>query len=209
MSTDNWLWDGALSLANQAVNKALSLDPVAQHRLKPFMGKRIGLSIERPQLVITVTVEEGAFTFTDGLASQTDANISGPSLELVRHALLNSLTDAIHSQQVSVAGDTSLLLSLADIVRDADVDFEDPLSQLVGASTAQVIGSGVRGLFRWGKRSLHSMRLNTEEYLREESGLLANRYQVDQYLADVDQLRKDYDMLEQRVTLLSRQHTTR
>ena len=65
-----------------------------------------------------------------------------------------------------------------------------------------VVARGLEQGFALFQRSLRELRLDTGEYLREESGLLADEAQVRAFCDEVDRVRDAVARLERRVALL-------
>ena len=71
-----------------------------------------------------------------------------------------------------------------------------------GDSLGHPVARGLEQGFALFQRSLRELRLDTGEYLREESGLLADEAQVRAFCDEVDRVRDAVARLERRVALL-------
>ena len=67
---------------------------------------------------------------------------------------------------------------------------------------AQQIGQGIRSLFSFAKQAAQSFLTHGGEFLREESQLLPRKWQVDDFIEEVQELRTDIERLEARIALL-------
>jgi ubiquinone biosynthesis protein UbiJ len=76
------------------------------------------------------------------------------------------------------------------------------LSRWVGDIPAHQAGSAVRSGNEWIKESADAMKLNTAEYLSEESRLVAAEAEVDEFIDSVDEVRMAADRLDARINAL-------
>jgi ubiquinone biosynthesis protein UbiJ len=111
--------------------------------------------------------------------------------------------DQLFSGAVAISGDTELGHNFGKLLGGLDIDWEEQLSRLTGDLLAHRIGNLARGAARWGKDALEALRQDLPEYLQEEVRLLPGRYEVEEFLTEVDRLRDDLERLEQRVRRLS------
>ena len=88
----------------------------------------------------------------------------------------------------------------------AEIDWEELLAQAIGDLSAHQVGENVRAASRWMRHVADSVALSAGEYLREESGLLADAWHVRRFVDQVDRLRDDVSRLSLR---LSRLHERR
>jgi ubiquinone biosynthesis protein UbiJ len=81
-------------------------------------------------------------------------------------------------------------------------DFEDELSRLVGDLPARRLSQFARRAAGWMRRTHRTVGDNIAEYLQEESRDLVNRYELDEFLRGVDNLRETADRVEARLSRL-------
>jgi ubiquinone biosynthesis protein UbiJ len=72
----------------------------------------------------------------------------------------------------------------------------------VGDVAAHQIGNLVRSASGWGRRAAATFAANVGEYLQEESRDLVTRTELEEFLAQVDELREAADRLQVRLALL-------
>jgi ubiquinone biosynthesis protein UbiJ len=134
---------------------------------------------------------------------EPDLVITGPPLTLLR--LLGSLesVDGVLPPDVSISGDLHLLEKLGRLARRADIDWEEPLSKLLGDSVTHEVGRGVRGFLSWARKASETFAFDMGEYLREERHLSPTKLEVDEFAVHVDMARDDVERLEVRISRLA------
>jgi ubiquinone biosynthesis protein UbiJ len=95
-----------------------------------------------------------------------------------------------------------LVQKLTGLAKRANIDWEEPLSRLLGDSVAHEIGRGVRGFVSWANAAGGTFACDVGEYLREERRLSPTRLEVDDFASDVDQARDDVERLAVRIARL-------
>ena len=78
------------------------------------------------------------------------------------------------------------------------------MSQLVGDAAAHQIGEGLRGFFRFAKQAASDFFKNSTTYLRESGQWFPPRWQVDDYVEEVQELRSDIERFEARMLALKK-----
>lgn len=137
-------------------------------------------------------------------AAVPDVVISGPPFTLVR--LLGGLesVDGVLPPDVSIKGDLQLVQKIVKLAKQANIDWEEPLSKLVGDSVAHELGRGVRGFASWASVATETFAADVGEYLREERRLVPTGLEVNDFSTGIDQARDDIDRLEARVARLAK-----
>ena len=102
-------------------------------------------------------------------------------------------------KRVIIEGDAELAQDFQKLIRELDIDFEELVSRYVGDIAAHQIGRGARGFRVWTKDAVQSLRFNIQDYMVEESRLLAPSWRVEEFIEQADILRADVERLEQRV----------
>ena len=193
----------ALAAFEDMLNKALDLDPATRLQLNAQTGKSLLLNIHYPDLSILVFFDEGKVRLTpaeDHLSLEPTATVTATSFDYIKQAL--NKDQAITQSGLQLEGDIFFLQTLQQIGLALDIDWEFGLSQLIGDIPAQQIGQGIRSLFSFAKQAAQSFLMHGGEFLREESQLLPRKWQVDDFIEEVQELRTDIERLEARIALL-------
>jgi ubiquinone biosynthesis protein UbiJ len=83
-------------------------------------------------------------------------------------------------------------------------DLEEEVAKWVGDVPAHALGEVVRGFGAWLARAGGALRMNTAEYLQEESRALPAPLEAQGFYSDVERLRDDVERLAARLALLER-----
>jgi ubiquinone biosynthesis protein UbiJ len=199
----------AVAGLQSAVNRLLRLDPELAEGVAELEGSLLEVHIQgldwRLQLhasragveVVPVGAGEKPTTL------EPDLLISGPPFTLLR--LLASLEsiDGVLPSDVSISGDLHLVEKLGRLAKRTDIDWEEPLSKLLGDSLTHEVGRGVRGLFSWLSKASETFAVDLGEYLREERRLSPTKLEIDDFAARVDMARDDIERLEVRISRLT------
>jgi ubiquinone biosynthesis protein UbiJ len=100
---------------------------------------------------------------------------------------------------VTVEGDNELGHRFGKLLAGMDVDWEEQLSRITGDVVAHEMGKGARAIGNWSTATLDTASKNLQEYLQEEIRLLPTRYELEEFLAEVDTLRDDVARLQARL----------
>ena len=197
--------DFTLESVEQAINALLALDPVASGRLAGLHGRVVRIHLSGIDLDINVVPgHDGRVQLLGSIEGEPDATLSGSPLDLMRANDKEKGHAQLFAGNVRIDGDSAIAQGFSEALGGLDIDWEEQLSRLTGDVVAHEIGRGVRAAQREGDRIGHSMRDNLSEYLTEEARLLPHRYEVGEFLAEVDTLRDDVDRLAARIALLEK-----
>lgn len=136
-------------------------------------------------------------------AAAPDLVVSGPPFTLVRLLGTIDSVDGVLPPDVSVSGDLKLVEQLARVAKRANIDWEEPLSKLLGDSLSHEIGRGLRGFVSWARVASETLSADLGEYVREERRLSPTRLEVEDFSTDVDSIRDDVERLEVRIARLA------
>ena len=197
----------ALAAAENAVNKALSLDPFTAKRLTALAGRVIAIHIDAPALDLYILPDEHGVMLMSRYEGRPDLKLSGDIGAFVRLAAQDRADKQGIPPGISIEGDANLASQLQAIIAGLDLDWEEQLSRLTGDTVAHQTGRLVRGAAAYVRETSGTLGMNLEEFLKEETRFLPQRFEVDEWVADVDRLRDDAARLEARVQRLENLRT--
>lgn len=195
--------NAVLSAIEAALNRYLALDPEGARGLAPLYGRIIGIEIRGLGTQVTLVPGPDRVQVFGVYDATPDCLIRGAPLALLRMMTAEQKDAEISKGAVEIEGDSTIAHDLAKALGGLDVDWEEQLARLVGDPIAHPVGQGVRGLAEWGRRSADVLTADLREYLEEEARLLPTRYELSDFLAQVDALRDDVERLEARVQRLA------
>jgi len=209
MLDNNLMLFTALTAALEtAFNVWLKLDGEALPRLQKLQGKVIEFHVTGLDIHLFFTPTSDGVNIATEFEGDADVTIRGAALALARLSRADDSGKATLEGGVEIDGDMRTGEAFSRILRDVDVDWEELLSQAVGDIVAHQAGQFTRETKGWLDDTAQAMRMNTSEYLQEESRILPADAEVAAYLDAVDTLRMDADRLDARVKRLQTQLDT-
>jgi len=173
----------------------------AQALARRLDGRVMSLVVEGTPLTIFLRAEGGRLALTPRHDGPADATISGTPIALL--ALAGPRAEgAIRGGGVRIEGDAEVAQRFRELLAEAQPDFEEELSRVVGDVAARQVANFARGLLDWGRRASGSFAGSVAEYLQEEGRDLPTRTEVDEFLSGVDRLRDDAGRVEARLARL-------
>ncbi|MGH8471981.1 MAG: ubiquinone biosynthesis accessory factor UbiJ [Gammaproteobacteria bacterium] len=178
----------------------LRLDPEALERLKAMAGKTIAVELAGLGQTIYLSPEAAAIRLRADHSGEVHVRVRGTPLALL--AMGADTEGAGVASGVEIIGDVALGRHLQSLLAAFSVDWEELLSGYLGDVAAHQLGNGGRAALRWLTETRATLERDLAEYLRNEAELLPERWQIRQFLADVDELRSDIDRLDARIKRL-------
>ena len=191
-----------------AINAWLKLDEETLPRFSAIDGKIIRLHITGLDLNMYFLPAPAGIQVLGNYPSEDeggiiDATIHGSPMALMRLSTANNAGETMLKSDVEIEGDIRIAEKFSEILREVDIDWEELLSKLVGDIVAHQAGQVTRNISGWFKETAESMKMNTSEYLSEETKLTPADAEVSYYMDQVDEMRMGVDRLEARVKHLS------
>lgn len=199
------LQDFALEGLEAALNRILALDPATCERLADLHGRVVRLDLRGTGIQLYfLPARDGRLRLLGSIEYAPDCTLAGSPVDLVRAGDSSTGHAQLFGGHVQIDGDTDVAKAFSEALAGLDIDWEEQLSHLTGDIAAHEIGRGVRAAARHTRRLGQSATDGLSEYLTEEVRLLPHRFEVEDFLSDVDELRDAVDRLEARVALLER-----
>jgi ubiquinone biosynthesis protein UbiJ len=208
-----------LAAIETAINAWLKLDGEALPRFSELEGKIIRFHVTGLELnfyfmpsasgiqvmgnyPLTVDKSEDDSENNKEETTEVDATIHGSPMALIKLSTAKNAGATLLESDVEIDGDMRVAEKFSEILREVDIDWEELLSKLVGDLFAHRAGETVRSASNWLKDSAEAMKLNTGEYISEESGLSPADAEVKEFMDEVDETRMSIDRLAARINLL-------
>ncbi|TBU99255.1 ubiquinone biosynthesis accessory factor UbiJ [Stutzerimonas kirkiae] len=197
-----------LASAERVIEQALRLDATALPRLARLAGKVIEVRASAPQWTLFLLADEQGLCLAEHWEAPADCRLNAPTATLLKLALERDKNALLHGPDVTIEGDSGLLMTLSAILQDLELDWEYPLSQWIGPLATQWIGSGLRSQAAWAGQSFDTLRQNLADYLAEESRTLVGRNEAESRFNQLDELKLALDRLDARVERINRNLNT-
>jgi len=184
------------------VNRVLRLDGTALPRLARLAGKVIEVECRAPALRLFILPSASGLRLAAQWQAPADCSLRAPAASLLRLASGNEQSAVLHAPEVALEGDGAVLLELAGILQDLELDWEYELSRWLGPVAGQLLGAHLRSRARWTGQSLDSLRRDLADYLSEESRSLVGRREAEARFAELDGLKLALERLDARLQRL-------
>jgi ubiquinone biosynthesis protein UbiJ len=184
------------------LNHLLTQQPWAKDKLCVYAGKTIRLEIP-PMSLLLLIESNGEFS---ALNTDLKSN-SAPNATLVLPpfaALRMALHGTLDTSQITMQGDAELAASVGKVLRELSWDVEEDLSHLVGDIPANKIISMGKQFLQQGKQQSANLAAMLAEYWQEENPLITKRRHLEQFAAEVDELRDATERLAKRIARLDK-----
>ena len=194
---------GLLAGVEAGLNRALRLDGTALPRLQALSGKVIAMQCQNPALELFILPSGDGLQLAAQWHAPADCTLTAPAASLVRLALSREKTAILHRPEVSLDGDSAVLLQLAGILQDLELDWEYEISRWLGPVATTLLAGHLRSRVNLASNGAASLKQNLADYLAEESRTLVGQREADVRFAELDQLKLALDRLEARIERLT------
>ena len=206
----------ALGAAERFIHHVIDLDAISRIQLNQLQGKTLRVVIDSPQLSVDVFFDDGKVRleptatghsaqpsiFEQRPFDQADSSAEATAtLHVKNTAELLKLLFADDIGTIPVQGDYHLLQDLQRIIAQAEPDLASHLSPWIGPALAHEFGK-IQLAPKHLKRSLQSHLFFAEDALKEDTGLLAPRWQMDDLNQDTRLLNQNLDRAEAKIQQL-------
>ncbi|NLC99680.1 MAG: SCP2 domain-containing protein [Gammaproteobacteria bacterium] len=198
----------ALASAETALNSVLKLDSTAQARLAPLAGQVIAIACTMPATTVYLIPLNDGIQLAQHWDAPADCTLTAPASLLLKLATSADKTSVLHHPDVSLDGNSGLLMTLAEILQSLELDWEYEVSRWLGPLGTALVSKHLRSRSDWAKQSARSWHLNAADYLAEESRTLVGRLEAQTRFNEIDQLKLNLDRLDARIALLLKRNPT-
>ena len=195
---------GLLAGVELGLNRLLRMDSTALPRLASLSGKVIAIESQNAALQLFILPSGDGLQLAANWQAPADCSLRASPADLLQLALATDKTAVLHRPQVSLSGDSAVLLELAAVLQDLELDWEYELSRWLGPVASQLLGGHLRSRARGYQQGFASLNQNLAEYLAEESRTLVGQREAEARFSELDRIKLDLERLEARFERLSR-----
>ena len=207
----------ALGAIERVIHHVIDLDAITRIQLNQLQGKLLRVVIDSPQLSVDVFFDDGhvrlaptatGHTDTSSIFEQRPFDQTHPSetanatLHVSNSVELLKLLLSDEVGTIPLQGDYKLLQEIQRIMQQAEPDLASHLSPWIGPALAHELGK-IQAVPQHIKRSLASHLFFAEDVLKEDSGLFAARWQMDDLQHDTRLFRQNLDRAEAKIQQLA------
>ncbi len=191
-----------------ALNQYLALDEDVSLFLTPITGKVIAINILPYKETLYLCPTNDEIQLLENYVGEVDATISGTLSALGLMGLSSTPMRSVFSGEVIIEGDTQVAHKFQQLFEKLDIDLEEKLSQFTGDVIAHKIGNFFRSAQNWTDETVETFKLNSKEFLQEETRDLPTETEANILNQQIDEIRSDFDRLSARIALLQTNQST-
>ncbi len=186
-----------------AINRYLALDPEMLGKLKAFDGKVIKIEITIINKTLYMLPGETGIQILTEFEGEADTILRGSPLSLFKMGLVSNIANMLLKGDVEITGDTRLGHQFKNVFNQMEIDWSEPLAEIVGDGMAFQLQQTGRKMAGWSQDTVSSFSNSVSEYIQEESRDVVTETELNIFNDAVDQLRNDVDRLQQKIQSLS------
>ena len=209
----------ALGAVERLIHHCINLDAITRIQFNELQDKMLRVVIDSPQLSVDIFFDNEKIRLEPTVTGHTEA---ASIFEQRPFDSVNTITEAnatLHVNNVielakllladdvgniPVQGEYQLLQNIQRIIQQAEPDLASQLSPWIGPNLASQIGKiqlAPKQLFK----AFDSHLFVAQDFLKEDSGLFAPRWQMDDLQHNTRQLTQNIDRLEAKIQQLQAQ----
>jgi ubiquinone biosynthesis protein UbiJ len=186
----------------RALNRGIAESTAAKDLVARLRGRSFAVHVLGTGVACALHAD-GERVRLDRETENVSATLRAAPIDLARLLAAGGVT-GIKGTHAELSGDLQIAERFADLLRLARPDLEDLASRWIGDLPAHALGRAAHGAFGWLQRAARALRMNTAEYLQEESRALPAPLEAHAFSADVERLRDDVERFAARLARLER-----
>lgn len=209
----------ALGAVERLINQFINLDAITRIQFNQLQGKLLRVVIDSPQLSVDVFFDENKVRLEPTVTGKSETPSVFEQRPFDQNTVITEATATLHVKSIvelaklfladdigniPLQGDYHLLQDIQRIIQQAEPDLASHLSPWIGPALAHEIAK-IQLAPKHLKRSLQSHLFFAEDFLKEDTGLFAPRWQMDDLQQDTRQLNQNIDRLEAKIQQLQQQ----
>ena len=171
-------------------------------KLGSFDGKVIKMEMTGINKTLYMLPNDRGMQVLSEYDGEPDTLLRGTPISLFKMGLVSNAANMLLKGEIEITGDTRLGHQFKNVFSQMDIDWSEPLANLVGDSLAWQVQQSASRFSRWGKDTVKSVSTSFSEYLQEESRDVVTDTELNIFNGAVDQLRDDVDRLQARINAL-------
>lgn len=211
----------ALGAVERGIHHFINLDAISRIQLNQLQGQLLRVVIDSPQLSVDVFFDDNKVRLEPTVTGHSSAPSIFETRPFDEQVRISEATATLHVKNVvellkllvgdadqigniPLTGDYHLLQDIQRIMQQAEPDLAAHLSPWIGPTLAHELAK-ISLVPKQMKRSLQSHLFFAEDAIKEDSGLFAPRWQMDDLNQSTRQLNQEIDRLEARLHQLNSQ----
>lgn len=193
---------------NKSLDEAKELDNSVSKKIENLENKKIKVIVTKFffDFIYIITFERSRLSIRRSNASGEDLTVKLSLGGLVK-ARFTSIEQAIRERDIEFIGDLNIAIELQSIFKSVEINFREILQTNLAIHTSdsfawQFVNVLDKVLTRINLKHTE-FKEQVTDYLQLEKNILVNKYELNDFLLDVDKLRDDVERLSIRVDRLS------
>ncbi|MCU4537491.1 hypothetical protein KTI96_09965 [Acinetobacter bereziniae] len=206
----------ALGAVERFINHGINLDAITRIQFNQLQGKLLRVVMDAPQLSVDVFFDEHKVRLEPTVTGKSETPSVFEQRPFDQSRTISKATATLHVKNVvelvklfiadeigniPLQGDYHLLQDIQKIIQQAEPDLASHLSPWIGPALAHEIAK-IQFAPQHLKRSLQSHLFFAEDFLKEDSGIFAPRWQMDDLQHDTRLLNQNIDRIEAKIQQL-------
>ncbi|MCU4487889.1 hypothetical protein N5J48_02100 [Acinetobacter ursingii] len=211
----------ALGAVERGIHHFINLDAITRIQFNQLQGQLLRVVIDSPQLSVDVFFDDNKVRLEPTVTGHSSAPSIFETRPFDEQVRISEATATLHVKNmvellkllvgdadqignIPLTGDYHLLQDIQRIIQQAEPDLAAHLSPWIGPTLAHELAK-ISLVPKQIKRSLQSHLFFAEDAIKEDSGLFAPRWQMDDLNQSTRQLNQEIDRLEARLHQLNSQ----
>lgn len=209
----------ALGAVERIIDHVIDLDAITRIQLNELQGKMLRVVIDTPQLSVDVFFDQNKVRLEPTATGHSQSSSIFEQRPFDQSQQVSAASATLHVKNVvellkllladevgtiPLQGDYHLLQNIQKIMQQAEPDLAAHLSPWIGPTLAHELAK-IQLAPRYLKRSLDSHLFFAEDALKEDAGILAPRWQMDDLQQDTRILKQNLDRAEARLQQIQAQ----
>lgn len=191
-----------LNVLEKLINRYIKLDPESTNQLANLANHILKVELLGVGIIFYIKVAPDRLCFLAEYNDPVDAIIRATPIALAELWQGQRKGQTKFDDKVEISGDPQWVQKLSLFMQSIDIDWEEQLAKICGDFAAHKIGTLVRHVKSYGDHIKDTFTLNLSEYLQEELRVLPPKAELENFFADVDELRNDIERTELRLQRL-------
>lgn len=190
-----------------AITHALRHAPASAQQLERLAGKTVRTQVS-DWLCINIEIQQNTVRINflnDDLAVAADASVTGSGSDFASLLISDDKVHGLINGQIDIAGDSRLVMSLAKIADQLDIDFEALIQPVTGSLLAHWIGKSARSSSKWASSTQQSFKQSSQSYLQDEAEILIAQPLAQDFYQQVSDVQLASDRMAAKIAKLAQQ----
>ena len=180
-----------ISKINNLISKAIENSNLEEKDFKPLDGKLILIDLQNTSTKIYLKVESDLVFIIEKVESEPNLVLEGSPIGFFNY--INNLGD---DHNIKITGKASLAESFSNLAEKINIDWEGMISEYTNDEVAFYSSKIFQTMNSRKNEIKKSLERNLKEYFKDETDIIPSKKSVNNYVQDVDKIRKKLDLLE-------------